>query len=114
MVQNSAVRLISDTFRTTPCDPLHQLLNILPMNLWLNMIVQNFMIRLYRVPKASQLLKRLEGAWHTPDPNDLPLPAPIGNKVKTTLHKLATRVLANGPHIKAFPETPPRHIKVER
>ena len=28
--QNQVVRLISRTFRTTPCNPLHQLLNILP------------------------------------------------------------------------------------
>ena len=77
------------------------------MNLRLNMIVQNSVIRLYRVPKGSQLLKRLGGAWHIPDPNDLPLPAPIGNGVKTTLRELAARVPANGPRIKAFPETPP-------
>ena len=32
-VQNDAVRLISGTFGTTPCEPLHQLLNILPMGL---------------------------------------------------------------------------------
>ena len=107
VVQNDAVRLISGTFRTTPREPLHQLLNILPMDLRLNMIVQNSALRLYRVPKESQLLKRLGDAWHTPTPDDLPLPAPIRNSVKTTLRYLADRVPANGPRIEAFPELPP-------
>ena len=106
VVQNDAVRLISGTFRTTPRDPLHQLLNILPMDLRLNMVVQNTALRLYRAPKESQLLKRLGGAWHTPAPNELPLPAPIREDIKTTLRVLAARVPANGPRIEAFPELP--------
>jgi hypothetical protein len=92
VVQNDAVRMISGTFRTTPREPLHQLLNILPMDLRLNMIVQNSALRLYRVPKASQLLKRLGGAWHTPTHNDIPIPVPTRNNVKTTLRSLAARV----------------------
>jgi len=56
-VQNDVLRLISGTFWTTPRDPLHQLLNILPMDLRLNMIVQNSALRLYRAPQQSQLLK---------------------------------------------------------
>ena len=32
-VQNDVVRIITGTFRTTPCEPLHQLLTILPMDL---------------------------------------------------------------------------------
>ena len=107
IVQNDAVRLISGTFRTTPRDPLHQLLNILPMDLRLKMIVQNSALRLYRVPKESQLLRRLGDTWHTPTADDAPLPAPIGCEVKTTLRELAARVPANGLRIEAFPEIPP-------
>ena len=77
------------------------------MKMRLNMIVQNSALRLYRVPKESQLLKRLGGAWHTPNLDDLPLPVPIGNNVKTTLRELAARVPANGPRINAFPDIPP-------
>ena len=40
-VQNEAVKIISGTFRTTLREPLHQLLNILPMRMRLNMIAQN-------------------------------------------------------------------------
>ena len=107
IVQNDAVKLISGTFRTTPREPLHQLLNIFPMKIRLNMIIQNSALRLYRTPKGSQLLKRLGGAWHTPTPDDLPVPAPIRNSVRTTLRDLAARVPAGGPRVDAFPEIPP-------
>ena len=53
IVQNDAVRLISGMFHTTPRDPLHQLLNILPMDLRLKMIVQNSALRLYRSPERE-------------------------------------------------------------
>jgi len=65
-VQNDAVRIISGTFRTTPREPLHHLLTILPMELRLTMLVESTALRLYKVPKESQLLVRLGGAWHTP------------------------------------------------
>jgi hypothetical protein len=107
IVQNNAVKLISGTFHTTPREPLHQLLNVLPMDLRLTMLVQNTALRLYRAPKGSQLLKRLGGAWHTPIPEDIPLPVPTRNSVKTTLRDLAARVPTNGPRIDAFPEIPP-------
>ena len=74
--------------------------------MWPNMIVKNSALRLYRVSKESQLLKWLEGVWHTLNLNDLPLPAPIENNMKTTLHELAARVSANGPCIDAFPDIP--------
>lgn len=105
-VQNDAVKLISGTFRTTPREPLHRLLNILPMDLRLTMIVQNSALRLYRAPNESQLLKRLGGAWHTPTAGDIPLPVPIENEIKTTLRKLADRVPVSGPRVEPFPEIP--------
>jgi hypothetical protein len=70
-VQNDAVKIITGTFRTTPREPLHQLLNILPMKLRLNMTLQTAAFRLYKAPKKSQLLIRVGGAWHTPSPDDL-------------------------------------------
>lgn len=106
IVQNDAVRLISGTFRTTPRDPLHQLLNILPMDLRLNMTLKKTALRLYRAPKGNQLLKRLGGAWHTPSANDLPLPVPNRASSKTTLRSLAARVPTSGPRVDLFPELP--------
>jgi hypothetical protein len=107
IVQNDAVKLISGTFRTTPREPLHQLLNILPMDLRLNLMIQKTAFRLYKAPKGSQLLKRLGGAWHAPDANGLPLPASNRNSLKTTLRTLAARVPANGPRVNPFPDLPP-------
>jgi hypothetical protein len=106
MVQNDAVRIITGTFRTTPREPLHQLLTILPMDLRLNMLTQNSALRLYKAPKGSQLLKRLGEKWHTPTADDLPLPSPNRNKVITTLRALATRVPHDGPRILPFPNLP--------
>src|SRR5882757_509047 len=48
IVQNDAVKLILGTFQTTPHEPLHQLLNILPMDLHLNMLLQKTVFRLYK------------------------------------------------------------------
>jgi hypothetical protein len=105
-VQNEAVKVISGTFRTTPREPLHQLFTILPMDLRLDMLIQNTALRLYRAPRGSQLLLRLGGLWHTPGPNDFSLPAPNRGRATTTLHALAARVPVNGPRVDPFPEIP--------
>ena len=107
VVQNNAVRLISGTFRTTPREPLHHLLNILPMDLRLRKILLKTALRLYKAPKGSQLLIRLGGAWHTPNATDLPLPAPNRASLNTTLRSHASRIPANGPRIDPFPDLPP-------
>ena len=107
VVQNDAIRIISGTFRTTPRDPLHHLLTILPMKLRLTMLIKNTALRLYKVPKESQLLVRLGGTWHAPSLNDLPLPTPNRARAATTLRALAAKVPSNGPHIIPFPDLPP-------
>ena len=106
IVQNEAVRVISGTFRTTPREPLHQLLTILPMDLRLTMLIQNTALCLYKAPAGSQTLIRLGTSWHTPSPNDLPLPAPIRERASTTLRALAARIPAEGPRINPFPILP--------
>ena len=105
-VQNDAVRIISGTFRTTPQEPLHQLLTILPMDLRLKLLTQSTALRLYKVPKESQLLLRLGGDWHTSRPSDLPLPTPNRTRAVTTLRALAASVSPNGPRIDPFPDMP--------
>ena len=108
-VQNDAVRIISGTFRTTPREPLHQLLAILPMSLRLDMLIQSTALRLYKAPGNSQLLRRLGPAWHTPGPPtpDAPLPTPIRAGTATTLRNLASKAPPGGPHIDPFPTLPP-------
>jgi hypothetical protein len=106
VVQNDAVRIISGTFRTTPRDPLHQLLTILPMDLRLDMLIKNTARRLYKAPDSSQLLRRLGPQWHTPSPRDFPLPTAARGKLVTTLVSLAARVPPGGPRINPFPDLP--------
>jgi hypothetical protein len=106
-VQNEAVRVIAGAFRTTPCEPLHQLLTILPMDIRLEMLTQNTALRLYRVSRDSQLLKRLGGDWYTLQPQDTPLPTPNNDGAHTTLRALASRVSAKGPRVLHFPDLPP-------
>jgi hypothetical protein len=105
-VQNDAVKIISGSFRTAPREALHHLLTILPMDLRLNMLIQNTALRLYRVPKDSQLLKRLGRDWHPPSPDEQPLPVQTRRKLKTTLSALAARVPAQGPRVNPFPDVP--------
>ena len=58
-VQNEVVWIISRSFSTAPCNPLHQILSILPISLHLDMLTLNYALRLYRLPRDSQLLKCL-------------------------------------------------------
>ena len=55
--QNAAVRHIAGTFSTTPIDPLHQLMGIMPIDLrlqLLTLLTKNAALRLYRLPLSSQ------------------------------------------------------------
>jgi hypothetical protein len=97
LVQNEAVRIISESFRTAPREPLHQLLNILPMDLRLDKLTQSSALRLYRLPRSSQLLRRLGEGWYQPDPTDPPLPMPNNGRNNTALRTLAARVSSEGP-----------------
>src|SRR5258708_38588728 len=107
VVQNEAVRLILGTFQTTPHDPLHQLLNILLMDLHLNMLLQKMALRLYKALRGSQLLIRLGGMWHSPTAGDLPLPMSNRASIKMMLCTLATKVPMKGPWIDHFLDLPP-------
>jgi hypothetical protein len=104
VVQNEGVRLIAGAFRTTPREPLHQLFNILPMDLRLRMLTDNSALRLYRLQSSSQILLRLGGDW-CPNPQE-PIPTPERRAAKTALRALASRVPSKGNRIEAFPELP--------
>jgi hypothetical protein len=106
-VQNEAVRIISGSFKTAPREPLHQLLSILPIDLRLDMLTKTYALRLYRLPRASQPLKRLQEPWTEKTDKDLPLPTPQRRSAKTALRWLASRVPARGPRIETYPLTPP-------
>jgi hypothetical protein len=106
VVQNEAVRIISGTFRTMPQEPLHQLLTILPMDLRLDTLVKSTALRLYCLPSLNQLFIQIGEGWHSPDPEDLPLPTLHNARTNTTLRALAARVPASGPCITPYPDLP--------
>jgi hypothetical protein len=71
------------------------------------MLIQNTALRLYRVSKESQLLRRLGGDWYAPQPHDFPLPTPNNSGAHTTLRTLASRASPRGPRVDQFPDLPP-------
>ena len=72
--QNAAVRHIAGAFRTTPVDPLHQLMGIMPIDLRISILIKNAALRLYRLPPNSQLIARAPGPWGQPRAGLIPLP----------------------------------------
>ena len=84
--------MIAGAFRTTPCEPLHQLLSILPIDLRLSMLTQNTALRLYRVSKDSQLLKCLGTEWLNEQPPDPSRRTPDNGRAQTTLCRLTVIV----------------------
>ena len=55
VAQNDALRRISGCFRTTPTEPLHYLLAILPLKLTLDKLIRSFSDRLKRLPPSHAL-----------------------------------------------------------
>jgi len=96
LVQNKAVKVISGSFKTAPWELLHHLLTILPMDLCLDKLTHNSVLRLYCLPKSSQLLRWLGEGWHQPSPDEPPLPTPNNERGSTTLRKLAAKALTGG------------------
>ena len=88
VVQNEGVRLIAGAFKTSPREPLQQLLNILPITLRLRMLTDNSALRLYRLQPSSQVLLRLGGDW-SPNPSEQ-IPTPVRTNAKTALRALAS------------------------
>jgi len=107
LVQNKAVKVIAGAFCTAPQEALHQLLTILPIDLRLRMLTQNTTLCLYKVSRESQLLRRLEGDWYTPQPHNDTLPTPNNAQAHTTLCSLASCIKVKGPQVKPFPTLPP-------
>ena len=74
-VQDEAVRWMMGAFRTTPAEPLHQLIVILPIHIRLQMLSKNAALTLLTIPHSSQLIQRLGPPWCNTDEleDDLPL-----------------------------------------
>ena len=105
-VQNQMVRMVAGAFRTAPCEPLTHITRMLPMEQYVEKLTHTSALRLYRLPRMSQLLRRLGPDWYSPRPRDnalvVPENLPLRGKSKqrpTVLEDLARRVPSHGPKV---------------
>ena len=105
-VQNYMVRMVAGAFRTAPCEPLTHITRMLPMEQYIEKLTHTSALRLYRLPRMSQLLRRLGPDWYSPRPGDnapvVPEQLPSRGKSKqrpTVLEALAQRVPSHGPQV---------------
>ncbi len=104
-VQNEMVKVTAGAFHTAPREALLEMTRMLPMRHHLEKLTCTSALRLYRLPRASQLLRRLGPAWYVPAPGDLGLPVlslrAAGRAKPSSLLALAHFVPANGPRVHA-------------
>jgi hypothetical protein len=108
-VFNEGVKVISGAFCTAPREPLHKFLQILPACHFIEKLTHTSALRLYRVPRESQLLSRLGHEWDPSVqtgadwvlPGLLPVPSRSGSGCSTqrptALEALGVRVPAEAP-----------------
>jgi Reverse transcriptase (RNA-dependent DNA polymerase) len=94
-VQNAAVGIITGAFRSTPREPLHQLIVIPPIQIRLQRLATQAAIRLLTLPKSSPVLHRLGPPWCSAEGSGVPLPYPmLARPLDTCIHRLSSRVPA--------------------
>jgi hypothetical protein len=105
-VQNDMVRQVTGAFRTAPREPLLHFTRMLPMKFFIEKLTYTSALRLYRLPRESQILRRLGTDWYSLGQGDLPLPVPQSrvlpgkrNQRPTALEALALRVPSRGPRV---------------
>jgi hypothetical protein len=105
-IQNDMVRQVTGAFCTAPQEPLLHFTRMLPMKHFIEKLTYTSALRLYRLPWASQLLRRLGKDWYSPSQGDLPLPVPHSrtlpgkhNQRPTALEALALKVPSSGPKV---------------
>jgi hypothetical protein len=100
------VKVMSGAFRTAPCEALLQLTQMLPMQHHLDKLTHTSVLQLYRLPWASQLLRRLGPHWYVPGRSDHPLvvahsstKAGWSTQRPTALEALAAQIPSDGPRV---------------
>src|SRR6266404_9204966 len=68
--QNVGLHLITGAFHTTPVEPLHILVQVLPIHIYLEKLFSNLALRLLHLPLWALPLQLLGSHWHTPSCND--------------------------------------------
>jgi hypothetical protein len=113
-VQNEMVKVVAGAFHTAPREPLLQITRMLPMRHFLEKLTYTSALRLYRLPRNSQLLRRLGPDWYTTGYGDQPtlLPGGVDQPVNsrtlrpTVLEALAQRVPSWGPRVDVVAVSP--------
>jgi len=111
LVMNKGVKVVAGAFRTAPRLALHELLRILPASYYIEKLIQTSSLRLYRVPRTSQLLVRLGPYWggtvqNGPRPSNGAVVQSSTNRLRsgstkqrpTALEALGGRIDPMGPH----------------
>ena len=105
-VQNEMVKVVTGSFHTAPRGALLHFTRMLPMAHYIEKLTHTSALRLYRLPRASQLLRRLGPDWYVPGHGDFPLvvtrPLVVHgrrNQRPTALEALAARVPSWGPRV---------------
>ena len=103
-VQNEMVKVVTGSFHTAPRGPLLHFTCMLPMAHYIEKLTYTSVLWLYRLPRASQLLRRLGPDWYVAGHGDFPLvvtrPLVVHgrrNQCPTALEALATKVPSWGP-----------------
>jgi hypothetical protein len=78
------------------------LMAIIPVDLRIKLLIKNSALRLYRLPRASELLKRLVEGWPSHLPADLSLPCSPPRNCPTCprLTTMAQLVPTHGPRLR--------------
>jgi hypothetical protein len=85
-VQNNMVRQVTGAFRTAPQEVLLHFTCMILMKHFIKKLTYTSVLRLYRLPRASQLLHRLSPDWYVPGQGDLPLPVPHSHVLHGKCH----------------------------
>jgi hypothetical protein len=113
-VQNEMVKVVTGAFHTAPREPLLQITRMLPMRHFLEKLTYTSALRLYRLPRNSQLLRRLGHDWYSSGHGDQPtlllggVDQPVNSQTlrPTVLEALARRVPSWGPRVDVVAVSP--------
>jgi hypothetical protein len=105
-VQNDMVKQVTGVFHTAPWGALLHFTHMIPMKHYIEKLTYTSVLRLYRLPRESQLLCCLGQDWFIPGQGDLPLPVPRShilpgkrNQCPTALEALTLKVPSKGPRV---------------
>jgi hypothetical protein len=100
------VKQVTGAFRTAPREALLHFTRMVPMRHYIEKLTYTSALRLYRLPRPSQLLRRLGQDWYVPGQGDLPMVVARScalpgkrNQRPTALEALALKVPSSGPKV---------------